>query len=445
VRAFLQNKYRSLTADKGFSEILTGTAWAMASRVGTLVLSLASSLIIARLYGAEAMGILAIVISVIGIVTVFSVMGTGVSILRMIPEHLVQHSPSSAFRVYRKTQYLVAGVSVVIGVMLYFLSGQIADGVFKKPEMQGVIAVASMFVVFCAILQLNQQAVRGLKLIRTFSLLQLLPSVCFVLFLVVGLKWESLHVPAYAQLAAWGVSGILGVIVMDRAFRRRMKKTDKICEVPVRSILSLSLPMLATSAMQIVIGQTGVIVLGMYKSAEEVGYYALAVRLATLTSFVLNAINTMSAPAFSELFSQGQTGELLRIARKSTQLIVWTTSPILIVLLVFGQSILALFRPEFAVAYPALAILVIGQFIHSISGSTGLFMSMTGHQNSLRNIMTIAAAINVVLTFALTPHLGLIGPAIASSASTIFWNAAALMLIQRRFGGTIAYVPFRVR
>jgi O-antigen/teichoic acid export membrane protein len=445
LRTFLQKKYRALTADKGFAEILNGTVWAMASRVGTLILSLASSLIIARLYGAEAMGILAIVVSVIGVVTVLAVMGTGVSILRMIPEHLVQHSPTSAFRVYRKTQYLVAGVSVFIGVMLYLLSGQIAAGVFKEPDMQGLIAIASAFVVFCAILQLNQQAVRGLKLIRTFSLLQLLPSVCFVLFLVVGLKWESLHVPAYAQLAVWGVSGMLGVIIMDRAFRRRMQKTDTICEVPVRSILSLSLPMLATSAMQIVIGQTGVIVLGMYRSAEEVGYYALAVRLATLTSFVLNAINTMSAPAFSELFHQGRTGELLRIARKSTRLIVWTTSPILMVLLVFGQPILVLFRPEFAVAYTAMVILLVGQFVHSICGSTGLFLNMTGHQNSLRNIMAVAAVINVVLTVVLTPPLGLAGPAIAATVSTICWNAAALMYIQRRFGETIAYVPFRVR
>jgi O-antigen/teichoic acid export membrane protein len=178
MRVFLQNKYRSLTADKRFSEILTGTAWAMVSRVGTLVLSLASSLIIARLYGAEAMGLLAILVSVIGVVTVLAVMGTGVSILRMIPEHLVQYSPTSAFRVYRKTQYLVAGVSVIIGVMLYFLSGQIAAGVFMRPDMQGLIAVASAFVVFCSILNMNQQAVRGLKLVRTFSLLQLLPSVC---------------------------------------------------------------------------------------------------------------------------------------------------------------------------------------------------------------------------------------------------------------------------
>jgi O-antigen/teichoic acid export membrane protein len=39
--------------------------------------------------------------------------------------------------------------------------------------------------------------------------------------------------------------------------------------------------MLMTAAMSFIIGQTGVIMLGMSRSEAEVGYYAIAVKLAT--------------------------------------------------------------------------------------------------------------------------------------------------------------------
>lgn len=441
--SFIKRTYRNLMGDKGFADILTGTVWAMISRVGTLVFSLASSLIIARLYGAEAMGILAIMVSVLSIATVFTVLGTGTSILRLIPEHLTKYSPTSAFRVYRKVQYLVAGVSVVTGLVLFLLSGLIAERVFKSPQLQGIIAVSAGFILFKSVMLLNQQAVRGLKLIRTFSFLQLLPAASFTLFLFVGISWKHDWVPAYAQLMAWAVTGILGAIIMDQSFRRRMQPDDSVEPMSTGSILSLSLPMLVSTSMTLVIGQTGIIILGMYRPPAEVGYYSLAVRLATLTAFVLHAINTMSAPTFSELYHQGQTQELLRIARKSTRLIFWTTIPILLILTVLGRPILALFRPEFVAAYPALLILVTGQFFHSLSGSTGLFMNMTGQQKALRNIMGGAALLNVVLNITLTPQIGLLGAAIAACSSTVFWNAAALILIYRKFGGSIAYVPFR--
>jgi O-antigen/teichoic acid export membrane protein len=443
MRAFLQKKYRALTSDKGFSVILTGTAWAMVSRVGTLLLSLASSLIIARLYGAEAMGILAIVVSVLSIATVFTVLGTGTSILRLIPEHLSKYSATSAFFIYRKTQYLVAGVSVVTGLILFMLSGYVAESIFKNSNLRGVIAISAAFVLFKSIMLLNQQAVRGLKLIRTYAVLQLIPAALLVIFLLIGMFWPSELIPAYAQLLAWAATGLLGALIMDRSFRRRMMPADRIEPTPVNSILLISLPMLVAASMQILISQTGIIILGMHWPTADVGYYALAVRLATLTSFVLNAINTITAPTFSELYHKDQREELFRIARKASRLIFWSTVPILLVLLLVGKPLLALFRPDFVVAYPALAILVFGQFFNSLAGSTNQFMSMTGNQHALRNIMVVAALLNIAFNLALTPRLGIAGTAAAACLSTVFWNAAVLVFIQLRYGQTIIHRPFQ--
>jgi len=131
-----------------------------------------------------------------------------------------------------------------------------------------------------------------------------------------------------------------------------------------------------------------VIMLGMFRGEAEVGCYSVSVKLATLTSFILTAVTSMAAPKFSEYYHANKQVELFHIAKKSTKLIFWTTVPLLLFLLIFGKYIIiTLFGNDFIASYSAMVILVCGQFVNSISGSTGMFMSMTGKEKQYRNIM----------------------------------------------------------
>lgn len=441
--AILRRKLNNLTADKKFSEILTGSVWALSARVLATGLGLISSIIIARFYGAEVMGILAILNSFLLLATIFTVLGTNTSILRLIPEHLVKYSPTSAFNLYRKVQYLVIGVSLIIGTLCFFSSHFIANKVFFKPHLSFYFALAAMFVVFKSLMLLNTEAVRGLRLIRTFAFMQVLPSasnLVFLIFLTVFLY--SKNNPIYAMLMKIAATGILGWIIMTYAFRKRTQPQDPVQPMPVRQILSISMPMLMTKSMTFVIGQTGVIFLGIFRSEAEVGCYSVAVTLAGLTAFILSSINTMIAPKFSELFHSDRIEEVFYVAKKSSKLIFWTTTPILAGFIVLGKPVLSLFYgQEFAVAYPALVLLVFGQFINSISGSTGTFLNMTGKQNVLRNIMVISAMTNIALNMLLVPKIGIYGSAIAAMVSRSSWNIAALIYIKSKHGKTTGYFP----
>ena len=221
-----------------------------------------------------------------------------------------------------------------------------------------------------------------------------------------------------------------------------MRPEDNVSPMPGHAILSISLPMLMTSTMMFLIGQTGILMLGMFRSEAEVGYYAIAVKLATLTTFVLGAVNSMAGPKFSELFYTHKMDELFHVAKKSAKLIFVTTTPILLCFMIFGKFILGMvFGQEFAVAYPALVLLVMGQFVNSISGSTGIFMNMTGNQNIFRNIMTIAACLNIGLNLWLIPYLGINGAALAAMISLSIWNISTLAYMKIKFGRTTGYFP----
>ncbi len=440
--SFLRHKMINIFEDKSFSEILTGSAFALVARVISAGLALIISLLVARIYGAEVMGILAIVQAFMIMASILAVLGTNVSILRMIPEHIVKYSIASAFQVYRKTQFIVVFASIAVGIVLFGCSDLIAGRIFSNPDYSFYIAITATCVIFKALMEYNTQAVRGLRLIRTFALMQILPhaAMLLILFLLL-LRGSQANDPVYAQLFAWGITAIIGVAIMNRAFRQRQKPTDIIQSLPVKDILILSSPMLMTASMTFIVGQVGVLILGIYRSPVEVGYYSAAVKLATLTTFVLQAINSMAAPKFSELFHLGNIDELFFVAKKTTKLIFWTTVPILLLLVFFGHYALSLFGKEFTGAYYPMLILVIGQFVNSVSGPTGHFMNMTGHQRVFRNIIGLASGVSVAFSFLLIPTFGFYGAALAATGSLVLWNVCTLIYIKIKYGMTIGYFP----
>lgn len=439
----VKRRWHNLVSDKKFFEILAGSVWALASRIAATGFGLATSIIVARWYGASMVGIVAVINSFLMLATIFTVLGTNTSMLRLIPEHLVKYSPTSAFKVYRKAQFMVLAASVCTGALFFFAAEMIAGKVFSKPHLAPYFALASVFVVFKSLEQLYSPAVRGLRLIKTFAVMQALPLALNLLFLVgFGLLLSAQDVPVYAMLGGTAITGVVGWFVMESAFRKKMQCVDKVHTMAAREILVLSLPMLMTATMTFVIGQTGIVLLGIFRSETEVGYYAIAVKLATLTSFVLNAVNTMVGPKFSELFHSGKMDELFYVAKKSSKLIFVTTTPILMGLVILGKPFLKIvFGAEFTAAYPAMLVLIAGQFVTSVSGATGLFMNMTGHQNIFRNIVVLAALTNVCLNLLLTPYYGIYGAAVAAMVSLIGWNGATLFFMKSKFGQTTGFLP----
>lgn len=443
ITQILNRKRFNVFSDKRFSEILTGSAWALLANIIATGLGLIFSIIIARVYGAESLGILALIRSFLQLITMATVLGTSTSILRLIPEHLANYSPTSAFKIYRKTLYIVITASIIIGVFFFFAGNFVANEIFLKPHLSFYFSLAAIFIIFRSLVELSTKALRGLGLIKIFAIMHTLPqSASLILLLIISLLWRDAGVPVYALLAGFAFAGISGLITIEYKFKRKMRAEELVRPVPALKIFTISLPMLMTSTMTFIIAQTGIILLGIFRSEAEVGYYAIAVRLATLTALMLRAINTIAGPKFSELYHSGKMNELFYIAKKSAQLAFWTTVPILAVLIIFGNGILTLvFGSKFGLAYIPMVLLVIGQFINSISGATGMFMNMTGNQNTYSMIMIIASIINIGLNFFLIPVLGIKGAALAAMTTLTFWNISTLIYIKNKFGETTGYFP----
>ena len=93
-----------------------------------------------------------------------------------------------------------------------------------------------------------------------------------------------------------------------------------------------------------------------------------------------------------------------------------------------------LFGHEFGRAYWPLLLLAVGQLVNAWFGPTGMLLNMTGHEREVTRAVTVAAGMNVVLNLLLIPPFGVVGAAIATSASLVFWNIWLWLVARWRLG-----------
>jgi O-antigen/teichoic acid export membrane protein len=188
------------------------------------------------------------------------------------------------------------------------------------------------------------------------------------------------------------------------------------------------------SALQLVIAWASTLSLGFWASAADVGTFGVANRTATLTSFVLIAINSIAAPKFAALYRLGDMATLGRIARNSTKLMAGLAAPVLATVVIFPRQVLGLFGDGFSGSPQVLSILALGQFVNVITGSVGYLLTMCGYERLQRNNFALCAALSVALNVLLVPRMGAMGAAIATSTTLAVQMLIAAAIVWRKLG-----------
>ncbi len=448
IERFKQHIRRILRTENDpiFRSVFRGSTVVLAARIGNAMLLLGINLIIARLYQSEMVGLLALINSILVIASIFSQLGTTSSILKLVPEYTQKDSASAARVVIQKMVLLISVISPVISLVLV-IGAFLWKYLFPDNSVQVTIFIlTALFLPFFSLTKLYTEALRALQKTRLYAVSHLLPALTNLIILVLFMIFfNSQDTPLWAFF-------ISGVLVFGITWLLVLRNRPPLLDgelifpgPPIKEITTISIPMGVTAGLFLVIANSDILMLGLLRSENEVGIYSIASRLALLTGFIISSINAVSAPQFSELYYSDKKEELLSLAIKSSRLIFWASFPILIILIVGGKFFLSWFGQEFVTGYLILILLVLKEFINAIGGSVGQFLNMTGSHNLLRNIILIAAILNIVLNLVLIPSYGMVGAAISNLFCVFFWNFTSSAIIYRQTGRCISYIPTFLR
>jgi O-antigen/teichoic acid export membrane protein len=436
------------TDNQDFTELINKSGISLVIRIIGMLLMYVFFFLVSNFYGAGAVGVYSLCYAVLNIGVVFSHWGFHSAALRYISEFEAKNNWSAVKKTYKLSLIIPLILSIIISFIIYFNAGFIGEKFFGETSSSASknIHLVAYSIVPLTILLIHLESLRALRKIKENAFLQNIAiQLISILILFVPLYF-NLHDDSYpflTRVIAHFIVAIYCIWYWLKILKRNQPiQTEAVgAVINLRMMTMMALPLFLASSTRLILDWTDTLMLGFYRTEEEVGIYNTALKVAMLTNLPLLAVSSIAAPKFSALYHSGMFKEFKQYVKLATNLNCYATLPIICVLAAFPDFVLGMFGEEFIVGRNTLWFLLLGQLVNTFSGSVGQILQMTNHQHIFQRLILIASLINVVLNYWLIPIWGIAGAAIASMVSMALWNISSAVYIYYKMKVVTVFRP----
>jgi O-antigen/teichoic acid export membrane protein len=384
--------------------------------------------LLARTLGPAAVGIIGLALSVTGLASLLSLFGLPNAVMRFTALHIGQKDRARAAGVIVTGVRIVGITSITLAVVLFAASDLLAQRVFDKPAVAGVLRVFTISLPFSAFMSFFLAVTQGLKRMgyRVAIEKMIVPilKIGGLIVTVYVLGYHTIGV-AYALLGVSVLGAVLAAMSVWRLYPLRGRDERPI--PIVRDLLAFSWPLLLTGIVNRALQELETLVLGALVSSEQVGIYYLSLRITVLITLFLTSFSTIFAPVIAELHGKKEKALMESMLKTVTKWGFSLSLPAFLVLFTFSDKILLAFGPGFTEGATALRILALSQLFNVATGPVGWMLTMTGHPRlNLFNAVLLLVA-NIVLAIILVPQYGIVGAAFSEALVIFFINLLRLV------------------
>jgi len=311
---------------------------------------------------------------------------------------------------------LVAGT--VLGTIIFFLSKTISVHFFHKPDLAIVLKFFAIILPFSTMTTMMVFSTQGFKIMKykIFTRELLEPLLKIILITIIFLLGWGLLGVLFVYLFVFVLVSVVAFLFLKKTFPAIVERNiESIYET--KKLFNFSWPLFFVYFAGLLILYTDTLMIGYFKTSQDVGIYSVAHRTAFLVGIAIASFNSIFAPIISDLYSRREHRELEKLFKIVTKWIFSFSFPIFLLIVFFAKPILDIFGEEFTPGVKCLIILCIGWLIHSGVGSVGIMISMIGRPKlNLLNVSSILF-LNIILNLILIPEYGIVGAALATTLS----------------------------
>jgi O-antigen/teichoic acid export membrane protein len=177
-----------------------------------------------------------------------------------------------------------------------------------------------------------------------------------------------------------------------------------------------------------------VVVIGIFLNPTVAGFYFIATRITNLITMISDANGMYATTLISLLFYSGNKARLQDILRSLAFASAAFVAGSFLAIVIAGKLVLWAFGSVYISAYPALIILAVGAAFAALGGPAGAVLVLTGREGVYPAIMSTGLALRFLLIAALGPTYGLMGAAVAWSASSVAITLTLVIACRRLVG-----------
>lgn len=391
--------------------------------------------VLARLLGTKGLGLFILAFTVLICVSTVARFGMDNSLLRFAGTAWGTRDAGRFFGIYKQAIRRSVIHSILLSIGLYF-SAPWVSYLFSAPEAQKIIKIIALALtpyttmhIFAALLK----SVRWSSISAFFENggLSLTTALLVLLFFFTTQHMDIVTASWILTGTAFGLSIFSGYLLLHRTKKFRRSVT-KVTEEP--NLMSANLTFMLTAIAALSIQWLPSLILGIIGTAEDVGLFNTAQRVAVLISFILTVANSVISSRIATLYKQGKQKELEAIAVRMTLYMTLVALPPAVLFILLPNQILGLFGTEFQDASPHLIVLALAQLMNVCIGSVGLLLNMTGHEKIMRNIVFSMGIFTVFICLILTPEIGIWGATLSTCVAIVGQNIIAARYVYRKLG-----------
>ena len=414
------------TENDNLKIIASGARIDLVGRIFNALIRYLYVILLARLLGADGMGVFFLAVVIVEFASMFSRLGLETGVLKFIP--MFRERAQRKGVLIRSLQFtLMAGIAAT--VILWLGADFLAHQVFHKPDLSLVMKIVSLGIPFSGAMWIFVSGTQAFHTMKYRSLIEFFvnPTLNVLLFLGFFFAGKKLAAPALAYVISFSCAAFVGFLALKRLLpeitdKKIRSKTD------TRELLRFSLPLVMINILSMVMMWTDTVMVGYFRTSAEVGIYSAAAKTAFFVSFVIMAFTSIFAPRISELYSQRRIAELEKLFKIVTRWVFSLSLPVFLIMVLIGKDILSLFGKNFSSGFFALSVLSVGHLINASVGSVRYMLTMAEKEKLVLWDTVALSLLNVLLNFVFIPRFGINGAAAATaiSLSLINW----LMLAQ---------------
>ncbi len=421
--------------NQSLQKIAKGTGIIFIGTIIGMLLGFTGRIILVRYITQSGYGIYCLALTVMSIFVTISTLGLSEGSTRYIAYFRGKNEEGKVRGIISSSIKIAIIASISFAVISFFASDFISTSLFHTPDLSTPLKIFSIAIPFTVLITVFIAIFRGFERVEPNIYFQnILRNILFILFLITvvlfGLSFLSV---IYAYLASIAITCVVFVIYMMKKHPLSIRSGSSVTNPMTKELLIFSVPLLAVSMLMMLFLWTDTLMLGYFRTPDEVGLYNAALPLANLFPIILNSLGFLYTPLITQFYSKNQMEELRRAYAISTKWCFMGTLPIFFVLFLFPDVVLnLLFGSRYIGAAVALQILTLGLFLNPLLGPLYHTLIAIGKPKVIMHAYLIGGFANIFLNIILIPSLGIVGAAIAS-ASTCFILAIIVSLSVYQF------------
>jgi O-antigen/teichoic acid export membrane protein len=417
--------YKNSLMQELASKSLTGFFY----KIFSILLSYAVVMILSNNYGAGQLGLFVTLTTITMIFTMLSKFGMDTSVLKINGGLWEAKKLNFLKKNIGSVIIFTFSISVIMSLILYLSSDLIQD-IFEKQQLGDYVQLMSITVITGTMISIVAAIFQSVRKIKEYAIFgTILVHLIFIILLFLEDNMSVILKYVISNLIAFIISGYYFFLFVRSINKQGNSKFFK----GFSKVLRLSYPMLISSSFILVMSWTDVLMIGYYMNSDSVGIFSSAQRTGILSNVILSSVGAIAGPIIAQLHRKDKK-KIKDFSCRSTRIIFYLSLPIIIVTMVFSESILGLFGDEFITGVTVLKFVLIAQLVNVTCGVVGSTMQMTGNHDIFKNVMIMSAIINIALNYFLIPSYGIEGAAFATMLSMIIWNIALAFFVKLKLG-----------